>query len=360
MSLIRLIIWISIIFAVSVPLLFLFNITQTKAGKEINAGVEVIAKGLEIPWSMDFLPDGRLIFTERGGKIKILDIESREIAELPVASIGEAGLLGLVVDPVFSETNHIYVYYTYQQESLYNRVSRFTLKDDQLSDEAIILDGIPGAGIHDGGRIKFGPDQKLYITTGDARQQSLAQDVDSLAGKILRINKDGSIPDDNPFPNNAVYSYGHRNPQGLAWHPITGKLYATEHGATRNDEVNIIEPGKNYGWPVTQCSDPRNGGMEYPILCFADETVAPAGAAFYTGDKEEWKNNLFFASLRGTHLHRVIFAGSRNVDREEKLLANYGRIRDVIYHEGFLYIATSNRDGRGFPLPGDDKILRIG
>ncbi|MEK0348149.1 MAG: PQQ-dependent sugar dehydrogenase, partial [Nitrosopumilus sp.] len=156
-----------------------------------------------------------------------------------------------------------------------NRISRFVL-NDVLEEEFILLDNIPNARFHDGGRIKFGPDGKLYVTTGDATNPSSAQDVNSLAGKILRMNKDGSIPKDNPFEN-YVYSYGHRNPQGLAWHSITGELYSTEHGAARNDEINIIKPGKNYGWPMVECF---GEGYENPIRCYKDFTLAPSGASF--------------------------------------------------------------------------------
>ena len=364
MSGIRIFTWLAIVFAVLIPLFLFYNLSEKRGlikdiGENSNKGIEIMAKDLNVPWSLDFLPDERLIFTERSGKVRILDVNIKEIKDaggITVAQISESGLLGIAVDPDFAENNYVYFYYTYDDNGMKNKVSRFILKDDQITDESVIIDNIPGAGVHDGGRIKFGPDGFLYITTGDATDPSLSQDINSLAGKILRINKDGTIPGDNPFPNNPVYSYGHRNPQGLAWHPVTNNLYETEHGPLMNDEMNFIEAGKNYGWPTT-CSEEAEG-IEQPLLCFEDETIAPGGAAFYESEGE-WKNNLFFTALRGTHLHRVTFTGSKNIDRDEKLLPSYGRLRDVIYHDGYLYIATSNKDGRGFPVGDDDKILRI-
>ena len=363
MSGIRIFTWLAIVFAVLIPLFLFYNLSERRGlirnTGESDLDIEIMAKNLNVPWSMDFLPDGRMIFTERAGKVRILDINTKEIkdvGEITVAQISESGLLGIAVDPDFIENDHVYLYYTYDDnDGMKNKISRFTLENDKIKNENVIIDNIPGAEVHDGGRIKFGPDGKLYITTGDATNTALSQDRNSLAGKILRLNKNGSIPEDNPF-NNAVYSYGHRNPQGLAWHPVTNNLYETEHGPSMNDEMNFIEAGKNYGWPAI-CSETAED-IEQPLLCFKDETIAPSGAAFFEGEGE-WKNNLFFTALKGTHLHRVTFTGSKNIDRDEKLLSGYGRLRDVVYHDGYLYIATNNKDGRGFPLGDDDKILRI-
>ncbi len=320
--------------------------------------VEVVAEGLVVPWAMDFLPDGRMIFTERVGRISVVDGGVVVLAEVDVAAVGEGGLLGLAVDPEFDVNGFLYVYYTYSDgEGLFNRVVRFRMVGLGLVDETVILDGIPGASIHNGGRLKFGSDGRLYVATGDASEPALAQDVGSLAGKILRINKDGSVPGDNPF-GNLVFSLGHRNPQGLAWHPVSGDLFSTEHGAVRNDEVNVIVAGGNYGWPLVECSDGE--GYEDPVVCFGDVTVAPSGATFYSGDRLPWKYSLFFGSLRGEHLHRVVFGEDYgSVLEEEMLLGEYGRIRDVVEHDGFLYVATSNRDGRGTARTGDDKIIEI-
>ncbi|MGH9921192.1 MAG: PQQ-dependent sugar dehydrogenase, partial [Nitrososphaerales archaeon] len=239
----------------------------------------------------------------------------------------------------------------------WNTVSKLVKSGSGGYSEQTLIDNIPAAGIHDGGRIKFGPDEKLYITTGDAGVPDLAQDKTSLAGKILRINSDGSIPEDNPFPNSPIYSYGHRNPQGLAWHPVTKELYATEHGPTGNDEINIIKAGGNYGWPLEQCSKSEIEDYIDAIVCY-QVSVAPSGATFYSSDKLPYINDLFFGTLRGAHVEHVIFeSGSIKL---ENFLEGFGRIRDVVEGpDGYLYIATSNRDGRGEPAPDDDKILRI-
>ena len=293
-----------------------------------------------------------MIFTERRGKVSVFDFENKEtmvIADIPVTEISESGLAGVAVDPEFIENSFIYLYYTYDDGNVYNRVSRFNFVSGGLKDEFILLDKIPAARFHDGGRIKFGPDGKLYITTGDAVIPSSAQDINSLSGKILRMNKDGTIPEDNPF-GNYVYSYGHRNPQGIAWHPLSGGLYSSEHGPTRNDEINIIVKGQNYGWP-TECDEAS--GFTNAIRCYTEFTLAPAGIAFY-------KNDLYVAGLRGKQIRRIIFDDDyRTILSEEELFIDLGRIREVVEHDGYLYIATSNRDGRGIPRLNDDKIIRV-
>ena len=319
--------------------------------KKEKISYEVLATGLHVPWAIDFLPDGKMIFTERSGNINIFDGRNRAIiGTIKVTEVQESGLLGIAVDPDFKTNGYIYVYHTYQNDdAIWNRVSRFKLTNS-LSDEKVLIDKIPSAKFHDGGRIKFGPDGKLYVTTGDATNPSSAQDINSLAGKILRINRDGSIPEDNPFKN-YVYSYGHRNPQGIAWHPVTKDLFASEHGPTRNDELNIIGKGINYGWPNEEC-DELSLQYRNPIRCYSEFTLAPSAIAFF-------QNNLYVAALRGSQLRKILLGNDYKIIGEEELFTDLGRIREVVEHNGYLYISTSNRDGRGFPSFDDDKIIRI-
>lgn len=268
-----------------------------------------------------------------------------------VAHIGEGGLLGLAVHPNFSENQFVYVYYTYQKgQDLANQVARFKKEDENLVDKKIIVDNIPGAANHNGGRIKFGLDRFLYITTGDALISDLAQDKNSLAGKILRVKDNGSIPTDNPFPSSPVYSFGHRNPQGLA-RDEQGRLWATEHGATANDEINLIEPGKNYGWPIIR-GEEKAEGLEAPVLQSGRETWAPSGTAFL-------EDSLFFAGLRSQILYEVKIK-KEPITLQQHFSKKFGRLRDVVLGpDGFLYLLTSNRDGRGIPTLDDDQIIRI-
>lgn len=326
-------------------------------GNDTSSGVRVLAENLEVPWAIDIADDGRLFFTERPGRIRV--IENGTLLPEPVAFInveqnGESGLLGLALHPDFASNHLIYIYHTYSNGSgVFNKVVALTEMDNKIVESKVIIDGIPAANGHDGGRIKFGPDGKLYIATGDARQPDLAQSAASLAGKILRLNPDGTIPKDNPFEGSPVYSYGHRNVQGLAWHPETGELYASEHGAEGYDEINIIKPGANYGWPIEQQCDGKR--FEKPIVCF-QEAIAPAGIAIGSSDRLGYKNDVLLAALRGQQL-RLIELPS---DSEVNVLTGYGRIRDVIEApDGSLYVTTSNRDGRALPEQGDDKILRI-
>lgn len=328
--------------------------------------IEVAARNLEVPWSLAFAPDGRLFFTERPGRIMAMEPGKppQLLATVEAARQSEAGLLGLALSPNFGQDGHFYIYYTYREGgSLKNRVVRLTEQEGKAVNPVVIIEDIPGAGIHDGGRLRFGPDRKLFITTGDAAQQGLAQEPRSVAGKLLRLNPDGSIPADNPLPGSPVYSLGHRNPQGLDWHPSTGQLYAVEHGPSGHDELNLIVPGGNYGWPqVVGKGGPAQ--FRQPLLESGNGTWAPSGASFYRGQRlAGWQGSLFFAALRGQALHRVAFSGPdfTQVAAHQVLLAgSLGRLRDVVEGpDSSLYIATSNRDGRGQPSADDDRILRV-
>jgi aldose sugar dehydrogenase len=328
--------------------------------------VEVVVANLEIPWSLVFAPDGRLFVTERPGRVQIIDI-TRQTSQLAltlddVFAEGEAGLLGLALDPSFASNGLVYLYYTARTSAgrPVNRVIRYRESGNRLAERTLLLDNIPANVIHDGGRLRFGPDGLLYITAGDAATEQLAQDVASLAGKILRINSDGTTPRANPF-SSPIYSYGHRNPQGIDWHPATGDLWESEHGATGNDEINVVDGGVNYGWPTIEGSRTMPA-MREPVT-FYNPAVAPSGAAFYRGQRfTQFANNLFVGTLRGTHLLRLrVDPASRRITGQERLLeGQFGRIRDVVSGaDGYLYFCTNNRDGRGSPVTGDDRVARL-
>lgn len=323
-------------------------------GTGIVSGVQVIAQDLEVPWSLDIADDGRIFFTERAGRIRIIDNSTLlEPFFVNVEQRTESGLMGLALHPDFESNHKVYVYHTYANSTgVFNKVVAFTEQNNKFVDSETIIDGIPAADRNDGGRIKFGPDGKLYVATGDARQPELTQNANSLAGKILRVNDDGTVPEDNPFPGSLVYSYGHRNIQGLAWHPDTGELYASEHGETGNDEINIIKPGENYGWPIEECDATR---FEEPVRCFSP-ALAPGGIAIPQSDALGYRGDILLASLKGAHVRQIdLETGESN-----NVLTSFGRIRDVVEApDGSLYVLTSNRDGRVIAGQGDDKILRI-
>ena len=319
--------------------------------------IEVVVQKLDIPWEIVFLPNGDLLVTERSGKLLKIGSETKVIKEIEgVKHIGEGGLLGLTLHPNFSVNNFIYLYSTTQDSNgITNRVERYRFSNDTLSERKVVLEKIKGSSNHDGGRIAFGPDRYLYITTGDAESPNLAQDKNSLNGKILRIKDDGSIPEDNPF-GNAVYSLGHRNPQGLAWDK-NGTLWETEHGPsgiqTGNDEVNLITKGGNYGWPTIKGNQTKEGLIPPIIESGSKDTWAPSGMAYYNG-------SLFFSGLRGEALYEVKIRNGNKLDLFTHFKQEFGRIRAVVLGpDGYLYLSTSNRDGRGQVREGDDKIIKI-
>ena len=334
--------------------------------------IKVFVEGLYVPWSIVFTGPDRMLVTERNGSLRI--IENGELLDKPlkvfdVSSGGEEGLMGLALDPDYDKNKFIYLSYAYDNgDELNVKVVRYTDDGDKLTGENLVIDGLPAERYHAGCRLRFGPDGKLYITTGDAGERKLAQNINTLYGKILRINPDGTIPADNPFPGNPVWSYGHRNPQGIDWYPGTDILYSTEHGPSGfdgpggGDEVNIIVKGKNYGWPVVSHRESKEG-MVSPVLEYTP-AIAPASGMFYRSDSiPQFKNNFFFGCLRGSGIMRVII----DENDPEKIISDemmsdidFGRIRDIAEGpDGAIYFSTSNRDGRGRVRDGDDKIFKI-
>ena len=314
-------------------------------------GLEVIAENLNAPWSIEKI-DNTFYLTERPGNI--VKVENGELERQNVeldkelATMSEAGLLGFVLAPDFSESNQAYAYYTYQDsDGQFNRIITLHLENDVWMEERLLLDKVPSGSYHHGGRIKIGPDGKLYATAGDASEREIAQDLDSLGGKVLRMNLDGSIPDDNPFSDSYVYSYGHRNPQGMTW-SADGVMYASEHGESANDEVNFIEAGKNYGWPVIEGKEEQEG-MISPLFTAGNEnTWAPSGM-----DYDEGK--LYVAALRGT----AILGFNTETGEQWEVITELGRIRDVLIEDNYLYFISNNTDGRGTPEENDDKLYRM-
>ncbi|MFN8471144.1 MAG: PQQ-dependent sugar dehydrogenase [Anaerolineae bacterium] len=347
--------------------------TAAPTPAQANISIETVATGLDTPWAIAFAPDGRMFVTERPGRIRIVkdgQLLPDPWITLDVLESGESGLLGIALDPQFAQNGYVYVAYTVAR--FQNRLVR--LREDPATGKGVIdkvlIDSALAASNHDGGRVKFGPDGKLYWTMGDAQNGANAQNPSSLNGKILRLNPDGSIPADNPFPNSYVYSMGHRNPQGLAWQPGTGRLYETEHGPSGGqgaeagggrDEVNLIEAGANYGWPLITGDQTREGLVTPLINSGTQETWAPSGATFVSQGR--WAGSLLFAGLRGQTLYRATLDPNdpRKVTGLERLLSGqYGRLRDVVEGpDGAIYVTTSNRDGRGSPAAQDDRVLRL-
>lgn len=329
--------------------------------------VEVWVSGLKAPWSLAFFPDGRAIVSERQGSIKLIDAEGQimgsSLIDLRVHDDDESGLMGLAVHPGFPEEPYIYAMRTYRDgETWANDVLRFGYVNTELGFDKTIIDDIPAGNNHNGGRIGFGPDGMLYVGTGDIWSRDLAQNLDSLAGKILRVTPDGEVPEDNPFPDSLVWSWGHRNVQGLAWNPDTGAFYNTEHGPSGEvgfgawDEVNLVVKGGNFGWPL-MVGAAEHSGFHDPIVSWPDYSVPTSDSAFWGGD-------LFFASLGSEALIRVILKDGKSVGIErwfhDGFKGKYGRLRDAVRGpDGALYVLTANNDWRGTPGHDDDRILRL-
>ena len=328
--------------------------------------IEVFAKNLQVPWGMAFLPNGDFIFCERNGEINLKKKGEADynMIMFRTVQVAEGGLLGVAVDPDFEHNNYIYIYETVVGM---NRVVRLKFDSGILTQDLVLLDGIPAANNHDGGALRFGPDGFLYLGTGDALMSSLAQDTSSLAGKIIRIDRNGNPAPGNPF-NNYVWSYGHRNVQGFDWNE-QGKMIATEHGPTSefgwccHDELNLIEPGKNYGWPITM------GGMESDSLTPAiyqtgSEVWAPSGCTFIQGQEwGAWNGTFLFGALKGQRLVRFTISadGTTASDRQDTLIGTFQRIRGVIQAPDGSILFSSSNVGTASPPPlaGDDKIYRM-
>ncbi|WP_213005903.1 PQQ-dependent sugar dehydrogenase [Paractinoplanes toevensis] len=312
---------------------------------------EVVATGLEVPWGLTFLPDGTALVAERGSG-EILRV-SPGAAPVPVATVpgvvpnGEGGLLGLAASPTFAEDDYLYAYFSAAND---NRIVRFKLSAPQTVEP--IVTGLAKASIHNGGRIEFGPDGMLYAGVGDAGTTSNAQNQASRNGKILRMEPDGSVPPDNPFAGSLVYSLGHRNVQGLAW-DAENRLFATEFGQNTWDEVNRIEAGRNYGWPIVEGigTDSR---FVNPLVQWPTSEASPSGATI-VGD------TLYAAALRGTRLWLVPLTGDGGAGTPvAELQGTFGRLRTAeLGPDGYLWLTTSNRDGRGTPATTDDRVIRI-
>lgn len=347
---------------------------EKSATTETSFRVETVVGNLEVPWAIVWTPDGRMLFTERAGRVRLFEngkLKPEPLFTVPdVEPTGESGLMDISLHPQFASNHFVYLTYAYKRDGQKVRVVRYRENETTLVEPKVIIDDLPAAQYHAGCRARFGPDGKLYITTGDATERELAQRLDSLAGKTLRLNDDGTIPSDNPFvgKQNArpeIWTYGNRNAQGIDWQPKSNLLFETEHGPSGfdgpggGDEVNILERGKNYGWPTIHHRQ-TGEGMEAPLLEYTP-ACAPASALFYRGSAfAQFSGNLFFGCLRGERIIRVVLDGRNVVSQENLLEKKYGRIREIAQGpDGFIYFSTSNRDGRGTPASNDDRIMRL-
>ncbi|MCE5280407.1 MAG: PQQ-dependent sugar dehydrogenase [Planctomycetaceae bacterium] len=351
----------------------------------VSFRIETVAADLTVPWALAWLPDGRMLITERPGVVRVQARpgQTEVLARIDeVDQSGEGGLMGVAVSPDFSRDGWIYLAYTARdgRRQLKNMVVRYRLDAGRLVERTVLLDNLPARTYHNGLPLAFGPDGKLYASTGDAGKGQLAQEMESLAGKFVRLNADGTVPADNPFPaqagqerfginsrQSAIWTLGHRNCQGLDWNS-RGQMFATEHGpsgidgGSGLDEVNLIERGGNYGWPLHRGGDKAEDFVA-PIKYWGEPAIAPSGATFYRGETKKWKDWFFFCTLRGQSLFAMRFDPDQpqKVLRVERLLEDqFGRLRAAAMGpDGHLYLTTSNRDGRGRPGPNDDRVLRL-
>jgi glucose/arabinose dehydrogenase len=333
--------------------------------------IDTLVSGLDTPWDLVWGPDNAIWMTERRGAISRIDVSAGKvipIGTVPAFERSESGLLGLALHPDWKAQPYVYVMYSFALgQGIGNRLVRMRYQNGALGSEEILLDSLRGAGNHDGSRLAIGPDRLLYVTTGDAT--GAPQDTTSFGGKILRLTLDGKPAPGNRFKNH-VYTYGHRNPQGLVFHPTTGKLYSAEHGNSTDDEVNLILPGRNYGYPAVEgfCDRPpeqtfcQQRDVVEPLTIWTP-TIGIAGIDLYHADQiREWKGSMLVTSLNGRTLYRLTLSddGTKVTSRDSLFAGEYGRLRDVLVGpRGEVYVATSNKDGRGRPGASDDLILRI-
>ncbi len=322
-----------------------------------DSPIKVISSNLDFPTSAGILPDGRVLVTEQKGDILFLDNNGTLLNKYKLNDnyFNEgAGLLGITLHPKFDENSYFYIYYAYQNDTkIFNKIERIEEKNSTIIGKKTIMDKIPSFQLHNGGALEFGPDGKLYASVGDNTISESSQELSSLRGKILRINDDGTIPQDNPFKNSAVYSYGHRNVVGLAWDFGTKTLYASEAGRIGNDEINIIKPGQNYGWPIEECGNLERPQFAKPEFCFTP-SIYPAGMTISNSKKLGYEGKLIVATLKGEHLRAIDLYSKDQVT----ILTGYGKLKDVIEDkDGSLYITTGNKEF--FREAGSDKILKI-
>ena len=340
----------------------------------VEVDTQSVATNLDTPWEIVWGPDDHIWFTEREGRVSRLNPETGDRQILltidEVHEQSESGLLGMVLHPNFEQAPYVYLVYNYLSGSSINeRLVRYTFLEESFKSPKVLFDGIEGNSNHNGSRLVIDSLQRLYFSTGDAQDPSIAQDLNSVNGKILRMNLDGSLPDDNPFPDSYVWTYGHRNPQGLVFSP-DGILYSSEHGPASDDELNIIEKGRNYGWPdvMGYCDEASEtdfcseNNVKEPIAAWTP-TLAVAGIAFYNHQViPEWENSILMTTLKESELVQLKLSedGQEVVEENRWFDEWWGRLRDVcIAPNGRVYIAVSNRDGRGDPAPGDDRIVEI-